>query len=220
MNTFTVLSICTYPGTELWPYRNSFSDETWTAKKFVDALKGKTINGYGWVPTPSGRRWKLQEATKDKAFDAFARLAAPHITYPNRKKLIVPLPSSSATSASLVERGRTHRMAEALARHLNAEVEALLWWSTSMQKAHQGGPRYPDKLYPYLEVGETVHDRRPVILVDDVKTTGGHLRTAEAALWTEAEQELEVAVCAGRTVEEEEDEPFSLSLEELECYEP
>ena len=57
------------------------------------------------------------------------------------------------------------------------------------------------------------------MLIDDVRTTGAHLLAAAARL-TEKGARVPLAVCAARTVWDQDQEPFSTVEEEFEDFEP
>jgi adenine/guanine phosphoribosyltransferase-like PRPP-binding protein len=88
-------------------------------------------------------------------------------------------------------------------------VEARLWWKQFMQSSRRGGSRDPDYLRGNLVIGPTNHPKLPVVIVDDVCTSGGHLRATEATLRGSGSPVL-FAACAGRTSEFEPDEAFKI----------
>ena len=205
----------------------SLNQKVYDANKFIKAIKGKGINGYATIPVPDDfgkiRHQRLTEARKGKVFDWFAKITAPNIPDVYEEPcLLVPVPSSHCTSVDEVADGTPPmRLAKALASYVDdAIVEPLLWWDTEMPSAHakQGSRRAVD-LYKHLQSRSSKHKKRVVILVDDVMTTGGHIRACQAALMQRG-LECDVAICAGRARAEIEDDPFELRENELQTYDP
>ena len=86
-----------------------------------------------------------------------------------------------------------------------------------MVSARKGGSRDPQTLYDNLV--STCKLARNIILVDDVRTTGAHLKAVSAKVRSEGGQCLG-ALCAGPTVLTQEKEPFSILEEELPDFIP
>jgi len=199
--------------------RGPWNDDDHHALKFVKAVKGKNFGGWAVVPV-LGRNKELRAANADDAIDWFAELAAAEIV---RLRLpgpaiLLPLPNSSST----VKNGkvpRTKLLAERIAAKLkNTKVWDGLRWTKEMTPTHQGGTRDPQKLYDNLVVTSNP-PKGTLILIDDVFTKGGHLQAAVARL-TEKKAECELAICAGRTVLESQEQPFLVHREELEDFTP
>ena len=193
--------------------------EDYDALKFVKAIKGKPINKYAYVPVGNTRRL-LQQQNADDAIGWFGEIAsAPTKDQRLASPLIlVPIPNSSCT----VKNGivpRTTKLAKALAAQLGkAEVWDRLRWKTTMTPSSQGGTRDPQELYDNLVVTKDP-PKGSLILVDDVRTTAAHLRAAAARL-IENGARVPLAVCAARTVWDQDQEPFSPLEEEFEEFEP
>ena len=83
-----------------------------------------------------------------------------------------------------------------------------------MVSARKGGPRFGDQLYPHLVVAPNAAAEPRVILVDDVKTSGGHLAAAEARV-REIGIKVARAICGARTVYVVGEHPFPEHLLEL-----
>lgn len=82
----------------------------------------------------------------------------------------------------------------------------------------QGGTRDPQELYDNLVVTEEIPNGG-IVLIDDVRTTGAHLRAAAAKLAQKGGR-VSMAVCAARTVLNQDQNPFSIMEEALEDFEP
>jgi adenine/guanine phosphoribosyltransferase-like PRPP-binding protein len=84
-----------------------------------------------------------------------------------------------------------------------------------MPSAHQqGGTRNPKRIRDNLTVTSRMKGRS-VIIVDDVLTSGGHLKAAADAL-RDAGATVLMATCAGRAVWERRSRVFGLIAETLE----
>jgi hypothetical protein len=192
--------------------------EDYDALKFVKAIKGKPINKYAYVPVGKAKRL-LQERNADDAIGWFGEMAmAPtmdlRIPHP---LILVPIPNSSCTNTN-GKVPRTTRLAKALAVQLGQEVWDRLRWKTIMTPSSQGGTRDPQELYDNLVVTKEP-PKGSLVLIDDVRTTGAHLLAAAARL-VEKGARVPLAVCAARTVWNQDEEPFSILDEQLEDFKP
>jgi predicted amidophosphoribosyltransferase len=192
--------------------------EDYDALKFVKAIKGKPINKYAYVPVGKAKRL-LQERNADDAIGWFGEMAmAPtrdlRIPHP---LILVPIPNSSCTTTN-GKVPRTTRLAKALAVQLGEEVWDRLRWKTIMTPSSQGGTRDPQELYDNLVVTKEP-PKGSLVLIDDVRTTGAHLLAAAARL-AEKGARVPLAVCAARTVWNQDEEPFSILDEQLEDFKP
>lgn len=101
----------------------------------------------------------------------------------------------------------------------DVEVLDCLRFRKVMDSASRGGgTRNPQTLYNNLVLIEDVL-AADVILIDDVRTTGGHLRAARALI-IEQGAECDLAICAGRTVWDQDQEPSSLGEDEFPDFIP
>jgi predicted amidophosphoribosyltransferase len=193
--------------------------EDYDALKFVKAIKGKPINKYAYVPVGKAKRL-LQERNADDAITWFGEMAmAPtrDLRIP-RPLVLVPIPNSSCTTTN-GKVPRTTRLAKALLVQLGeGEVWDRLRWKTSMTPSSQGGTRDPQELYDNLVVTKEP-PKGSLVLIDDVRTTGAHLLAAAARL-VEKGARVPSAVCAARTVWNQDQEPFSILEEQLEDFKP
>jgi len=189
--------------------------EDYDATFLVQAVKGATLNQrqFSWV-TISGKNVKITHANQDETLLWFAEWAAPQIdALGNGTKVLVPVPNSHVTKNSKPE-FRTAQMADALAKQLgNAVAAPVLRWKKPMTPSHKGGTRDKNKLYPALEIVGAIPNGT-IILVDDVSTGGGHM-TACAWKLEDIQRSPAMAVCCGRTVHHQLDNPFQINPEEV-----
>ncbi|MGQ0614395.1 MAG: hypothetical protein ACT4PV_11715 [Planctomycetaceae bacterium] len=202
-------------------------DEEWRgagydAKKFVDAVKGKPVNGYATIPY-GGKLHRVDQSRRRVAVDLFGRWAAEQRAPALAREpcMLVPVPSSNST-VTAPARGAAVVLAEAVAKHAGsgAEVRDCLRWTREVPPAHEGGPRRAAILYPHLACAESVRGRKCVLL-DDVLTSGGHLQACAARLRQEGAV-VDLALCAGRTWRYYPlaANPFELEAERLDDYVP
>lgn len=194
------------------------SNETFHALKFIKAIKGDPFRGYAQIPVPlAGRRRRLDENNRDQVFAWFAEMVAACFVNPKARRLVfVPVPRSSATKQADLVGTPTERLARELAAlQPSWRVETVLWWKKPIRSARTGGSRSAIYLHSRLAVAPTAHAGAEFVLIDDVCSSGGHLVAAEAALRDHGIT-VAFALCAGRTVWEEEEEPFALQTREFE----
>lgn len=221
----TVVSFCTYPSRDLMGERHGFSDATWSAKKFIDAIKGKQINGHGYVPVPiGGIPRRLDNATRANAHAWFGEMVAAAWRPAWNGAILVPIPGHEDCEADEVRNGRAGSLAaEISARVPDLMIEPLVWFDTPQDSARAGGVRFADEVYPHLVAAapeSLANNARPLVLVDDVRTSGGHIRAAAARIFEQFEIDVACAVVVARTVGVQEAAPFSISDGELPEYHP
>lgn len=213
-----VVSFCSY-----FAARNvQWRQEDWDAYKFVQALKGKELNGYGHVPVGGVLR-RLSNQNLDSAVQWYGTYAAGVLA---TKKLgppliVVPVPNSGCTVRSGT-RPKTLRLARAVCEQAGGDtkvVDCLRWKRDLGSASKEGGPRDPETLYKNLAPIEGLPKGSRVVLADDVMTSGGHLRACAAKL-RQAGATVVLAICGGRTTYSQDKKAFTISEENLEDYEP
>jgi hypothetical protein len=194
-------------------------DEDYHANKFVRALKGEQFGGYALVPL-NGIQMRLANENLDSALDWFAVMVR---TYIIKEKIrpplaFIPVPSSAQTRRTKTT-GRTEKMAQAIRARMGAKASAVdcLRWKQNLGSARRtGGPRNVEVLYSNLTMNARIlNENRRVVLVDDVMTSGGHLRAC-ARIVREAGANVLLAVCGGRTTHTQDRGAFDIVKETLE----
>jgi hypothetical protein len=193
----------------------SMRGDDYDATHLVKAVKGLPLNPNSYTSVIANGRWtRITEANKDPAMDWFAEWAAQKIDELGpRPKVIVPVPSSK----TIVQSPATFRTAilaqkvAALAKNA-VSFPGLRFQTAQPNSREEGGSRSAEVLYPLLRL-----QRLPpgdIVLLDDVVTGGGHLR---AASWLIEDQGRRVqhAICCGRSLETQLDDPFSVPLETI-----
>ena len=118
---------------------------------------------------------------------------------------LVPIPSSDAV------RGSVNRNAEMISSSIGGrglDVVDILRLDTRLEKASAGGPRFADQLYPHLVVDGILPKRKKIVLVDDIVTSGGHMKAARARI-SEAGGTVVFGIAFGRTVHSTKFDPLA-----------
>jgi len=189
------------------------------AHKVIQAVKGKEVKGYAWVPNGDGTKFKLEQSNAAAVFPWFGRLAAAELArrFPDQEICLVPIPHSDCIVG--VDAAKVTRIARQIARHRD---EFSVWdglrWLKANTPSSQGGPREPEELFGNLICVDEVPDQT-CILVDDVSTSGGHFQAADAMLRGEAAT-VAMAVAIGKTVHDPVKDYFGWVESELDLYEP
>lgn len=159
--------------------------------RFVRAIKQQSLavrpdgpdTGYVLVNGIEPKRL-LRPTNAAEAFDWFAEMATHWIQQElgTSRIALVPIPNSDCVQHAVP--ARTKALADAIVKRLPQAVTVdVLRWDEQMVPAHKGGPRDPAVLYPHLHLrpGWTPSSRQ-YVLVDDVSTSGGHIRSCAALL--------------------------------------
>lgn len=212
-------------------YRSSLRTDPWTqgdydAVKFIKAIKREPFEGFATVLVHDQHR-HLDETTALQATGWFGEWAAAWL----RRQLgptdyvLVPVPSSRTTpnTMHLVRKTAPYRLAAATHRHSSARsyIQDILCWDEPMDSARKGGTRDCEQLFAHLRYFPKRYEKHalPHVLVDDVVTTGGHLRAAACFLRLTG-RNVVAGLCAGRTTIERPNGVFDLPEEELPDFEP
>jgi hypothetical protein len=132
---------------------------------------------------------------------------------------LVPIPHSACTQG--VAASRTRVLADAIVERTRAAmVVDALRWIEPMVPAHRGGPREPSLLYPKLRLPAawTPLDRA-YVLIDDVATSGGHVRACAARLKARGAN-IPLAICGARAEQYFSGDPYEERVEDHDDFVP
>lgn len=128
---------------------------------------------------------------------------------------IIPIPNSHVTRD--VAQFRTMEIAQAIAGGFGQEATARssVRFQLAMAKSHLGGTRDVDTIARNMLV-EPNFKADEIVLVDDILTSGAHLKAAKRVLQAAGMNVERAIVCARRT-DHPEPNPFNLTAEDLEA---
>jgi hypothetical protein len=213
----TVVSFATY----LTSIENKWRDADYAAHKFIKAVKGKPFKASAYIPVLGTRRY-LDMGTANSSLGWFAEMANAYLWEKQTPGplVLVPLPNSPcALNTNIIP--RTFFQAQALAQRLNntTVLDCLRWRVAKESASGGGGTRHPQELYDNLAVTAQVPQNTRLVIIDDVRTTGGHLKAARAVLLA-YNGYCDSSICAGRTVHNQDEDPFSRLEEEIDDWWP
>lgn len=192
----------------------------YVAYKVIQAFKGHEVKGYAWVPIGDGKQFKLEESTKASVFPWFGKLAAAELArrFDGVDIALVPIPHSDCVVGT--DAAKAARIAHQIARcdANRFSVWDGLRWLEANKPSSQGGTREADELFSNL-ISVDELPKRLCVLIDDVTTSGGHFRAAEALMKREGAA-VALAMAVGQTVHDPVKNYFGWVESELPLYEP
>ena len=133
--------------------------------------------------------------------------------------MIVPVPASDHTVLGKVFTGaRLAGLVQRAGKSLKLTAAPILAFKNEMPKAHKKGEgsRNQHLLRDNLKVDGQSIKGRVVVLLDDVVTSGAHMRACAEFLRAHGAA-VEHSICAGRTVWEQVPKPLEIPDEDLEA---
>jgi hypothetical protein len=204
----------------LGAYRSDVSSawrqQDYVVRSLVKSLKGESFKGYSNFKL-GGKVYTIAEKDSGPAYLLWSNWAGLMLgSLKLGEVTLVPVPASA--QVRFVQDACPVRMSDSIATLVpkQAVVGNFLRHKTKQPKAHsEGGTRDPDMIEEALacNVADT---SLPVVLVDDVMTTGGHLLAAARTLRRHGVKVDHVLV-AGRAVWEAVADPYKVPPEDLEA---
>jgi hypothetical protein len=194
--TMSVLSFCRYLSI---PRGEEWRDEDYGAWMFVKAAKEEAFNGYAHLNIDGNRKLFRSSdlGNPDKARAWFGELVG-GLQWSPKRVYLAPIPDSGCTTGAR-RLSKTYPLASAAVANLKI---AALWDGLRLKKAltksREGGPRDVETIYRNLEVIAPIPTDAQIILIDDVCTTGGHLKAAAKRI-VEGGGRCSFSICIART---------------------
>jgi hypothetical protein len=175
--------------------------QDYKAYKLVKSLKGEPFKGYAEIRDFRGNWHRIEMGSRQAALNCFSTWAFQTLrTHASWPITLVPMPSS--TVVDFTDPCPPNDMAEALRSLAPGQIRILrlLKFNRVLQRSREGGSRNPDTLRGHLVMPQApMAPNWKVVLIDDVKTTGGHIR-ASAAKLRAAGVQVDTVLVAASTV--------------------
>jgi len=207
-------AICYYRGnSETWT--DGWKDEDYRARNLVKAIKKLAFNGHSDF-TVNRKSYRVDSTANGQqialslvAATLANRIAAAGYAAAN----IVPIPSSTTTDPNLDFTGK--RIADAIQKSNDKLISypILCFDEEQASSSSGGGGRNSYNIERHL-ISVTHQPNQPIVLLDDVCSTGAHL-IAAARLFRKHGAEVADAFVVGRTALTRPQKMFSVSTEEL-----
>jgi hypothetical protein len=209
-----LITLCSYLTTTDVKWRPADYD----ASKMVKALKGDPINRH-FFHTVRGVRRRFDQSNIEEFLARIPIALAKHIgRHVDGPATVVPIPNSTVTTPA-AEGFKTLALARAVAKHSKGQLTAMpaLVFDKPQEKSRAGGPRSPLHFESSYRVVGKVNG--PIVLLDDVCTSGGHMVGAYWKL-SAADRPVVLACAFGRTTKEQLSPPIALREELLDTTHP
>lgn len=206
-------AVCYYRSkSDAWTDKWVNSD--YAAMNIVKAVKGLPFGGTSSI-TQNGSSYSISNTTdgRARALLIAARAIAGKIrTAGYETASVMPIPASRHTEPDAMFTGR--RLAEAIqAAHAPFVALPTLFFDQAMPTARGGGNRNPNAIQPHLRLATPV-PKGPVVLLDDVCTSGGHL-IAAARFLRQKGVEVADSFVVGRTCWSRPESMWTVETEQL-----
>jgi predicted amidophosphoribosyltransferase len=174
------------------------SQKQWDAFKFCRAVKSARINGHLTFP------WKAKPevinqsnvARAREIFGIFIRMSLEQLGL--KSAVLIPVPSKDGLVEAQSFRSLV-MVQEAMAKQtFNATIAPILRFNQQLTSAHAGGLRGREVIRPYLTLVRSP-PAGPVILIDDIITSGGSLLASYDVLAAHDIKAVGAVIC-GHTV--------------------
>tara|TARA_R110002124_G_scaffold231235_5_gene396512 strand:- start:3227 stop:3904 length:678 start_codon:yes stop_codon:yes gene_type:complete len=209
-----LVALIGYPSNSTGEY-GKWENSDFSAYKMVHAIKQKSFNGYAEIKSQganytirnnaAGHRDALEIVSANMVHAIKSQLGLNHAS-------IVPVPGSSYTEIGQKFTGQ--RMADAIQAKFPAFVSRpYVTFNEPVQKAAEGGPRNPNDLTPLMNLGQEIPDG-PVVVIDDVCSTKGHIKAVSRILRA-AGREVSGVVCLAQTVQAKPEKIFQPTIQEI-----
>jgi len=208
-----LITLCSY----LTDVTEEWRSSDYTASKMVKALKGDPIKGYFYHEIGVQSR-RFTQANIDEFLVRIPRALSRNIL----RKIdgavsLVPIPNSHVTDID-DDNFKTLNLAREVARHSGGQLTVVpaLVFRKPQVKSREGGPRSADHFEAAYKLATDV--RGPIVLLDDVCTSGGHMIGAYRKLHSPPKRDVILACAFGRSTKEQVNNPIAPREETLDIH--
>src|SRR5690606_22580888 len=196
-------------------WTEKWRSEDYNARNLIKALKRKPFNGRSGIKV-GDQTFQITDSAAGQAaaLQGCALALARRIQQAGyREAAMVPVPASDHVDPDKMFTGR--RLAEAIEAVAPGLVcYPILYFDQVLPSAALGGTRNAYEIKRHLRCTDQELDEDNVILLDDVCTSGGHLRGTRLFL-VDRQYEVNDAFVVGRTVWQRPESMFSVPVEKL-----
>jgi hypothetical protein len=197
----------------------TWRQEDYDASKMVKALKGDTIKGYFDFKIGDAVKRFTQSNVAEFVKRIPVYMAKTIVREVDGPATLVPIPNSRVTAANAAD-FRTLELARLVAAASEGKLTVVpaLVFKEPQQKSRTGGPRRADHFEQAYRLATVV--RGPIVLIDDVCTSGGHLIGAYRKLRAPPTRDVVLACAWGRSTRERVNTPLGPREEYLDVSDP
>ena len=197
-----------------YPSYGGYQTNDYPPWKFVKCLKGEAVNGYANVPDVGGYQRQIDANSRHVAFNVFGKWAAQELAQMGLgNPTLVPIPSSSHVDPN------ADFTAKRLCAAINAvagnayEVLPCLRQREAVKGSSKGGSR------KFVDIRDNLACHgdlagKTVVLIDDVSTSGNHLKACATILRQEGAT-VGHAICAAKTIWERPADMWAVPVENI-----
>ncbi|WP_097090591.1 phosphoribosyltransferase family protein [Novosphingobium sp. Chol11] len=197
-----------------YPSYTGYQSTDYPPNKFIKCLKGAAVNGYAHVVDIDGIAREISQTHRATAFSIFGKWAAQKIASLGLHNLtLVPIPSSSHVDT------RADFTALKLCRAINQagndafEILPCLTQREAVQGSSKGGSRKFVDIRDNLVCHQGLHGKT-VVMVDDVVTSGNHMKACATVLRNNGAA-VGHGMAAARTIWERPDNMWAVPMENI-----
>jgi hypothetical protein len=199
-------------------WTEKWRDADFTARNLVQAVKKHPFKGFSDLKTAAGSFLRVENTVKGQAValsyaaQKIERLIA---AAGYHEVAIIPIPSSSHTDPTAEFTGS--RLARAIeGRNAAFKAKPVLYFNKAVPKSSGGGGRDTRLIEEHLRATDDLRHIESAVLLDDVYTSGAHMRAAYRFLDGRG-LTIEDAFVVGRTRWEKPASMFKCEAEEIYC---
>lgn len=195
----------------------AWRQEDWTAFKIVKAIKGNPIKGY-FLLKINGKEKRFEQSNIQEFLPILFKTVGAKLSQSTQGPIdVVPIPNSTAIAANQDDfKTWAHAREICGAAGDRFQVVPAIRWKEAKQPAHEGGSRDPQVHLQNMKL--VLKPTRPVVLFDDVMTTGSQMIAAYRLLEKQGIVPA-MGIVIGRTTKEQKVPAIGWHQEDLETAE-